>query len=56
MAEAKIGAGARVLRHELYPIKVDSVNKAAPLDENGDIQQQGESEDLWVNGCLPDQR
>ncbi|KAF4270425.1 hypothetical protein CNMCM8812_001136 [Aspergillus fumigatus] len=38
VAEAKIGAGARVLRHELYPIKVDSVNKAAPLDENGDIQ------------------
>jgi hypothetical protein len=38
VAEAKIGAGARVLRDELYPIKVDSVNKAAVLDENGDIR------------------
>ena len=38
VAETKVGAGARVLRDELYPIKVDSVNKAAVLDENGDIQ------------------
>lgn len=29
VAEAKIGAGARVLRDELYPIKVDSVKRAA---------------------------
>ncbi|KAJ6114720.1 hypothetical protein N7486_000498 [Penicillium sp. IBT 16267x] len=36
-AEAKIGAGARVLRDELYPIKVDSVKRAAVLDENHDI-------------------
>jgi hypothetical protein len=33
VAEAKIGAGARVLCNELYSIKVDSVNKAAVLDE-----------------------
>jgi hypothetical protein len=37
VAEAKIGAGARVLRDELYPIKVDSVKRAAVLDENHDI-------------------
>jgi hypothetical protein len=34
VAEAKIGAGAREIRDELYPIKVDSINKAAVLDEN----------------------
>jgi hypothetical protein len=38
VADAKIGAGARVLRDELYPIKVDSVNKAAVLDENDEIR------------------
>ena len=37
VAEAKIGAGARVLRDELYPIKVDSVKRAAVLDENDEI-------------------
>jgi hypothetical protein len=31
VAEAKIGAGARVLRDELYPIKVDSVKRTAVL-------------------------
>jgi hypothetical protein len=38
VAEVKIGAGARVLRDELYPIKVDSVKKAAVLDEQGEIR------------------
>lgn len=38
VAETKVGAGARVLRDELYPIKVDSVNRTAVLDENGDIR------------------
>ena len=33
IAEAKIGTGAQVLRDELYPIKVNSVRKAAVLDE-----------------------
>src|SRR6201999_4482936 len=37
VAEAKIGAGARVLRDELYPIKVDSVNQAAVLEEKNEI-------------------
>ena len=37
LAEAKIDAGARVLRDELYPIKVDSVNRAAVLDEKYEI-------------------
>ncbi|KAJ6114125.1 hypothetical protein N7512_007570 [Penicillium capsulatum] len=40
VAEAKIGAGARVLRDELYPIKVDSVNKAAVLNEKGEIRAE----------------
>lgn len=38
MAEAKIGAGVQVLQDKLYPIKVDSVNKAAVLDENDEIR------------------
>ncbi|KOC07778.1 hypothetical protein AFLA70_340g000881 [Aspergillus flavus AF70] len=38
VAEAKIGAGARLLRDELYPIKVDSVKKAAVLDEKDEIR------------------
>jgi hypothetical protein len=38
VAEAKIGGGARVLRDELYPIKVDSVNKAAVLDKKDRIR------------------
>lgn len=37
VAETKIGAGARVLRDELYPIKVDSVKRTAVLDENHEI-------------------
>ncbi|KAJ5500659.1 hypothetical protein N7453_009710 [Penicillium expansum] len=37
VAEAKIGAGVRVLRDELYPIKVDSVKRTAVLDEYHDI-------------------
>ncbi|KAJ5264644.1 hypothetical protein N7505_007437 [Penicillium chrysogenum] len=37
VAEAKIGAGARVLRDELYPIKVDSVKRTVVLDENHEI-------------------
>jgi hypothetical protein len=40
VAEAKVGAGARVLRDELYPIKVDSVNKAAVLDDKGEIRAE----------------
>ncbi|KAJ5454931.1 hypothetical protein N7530_002430 [Penicillium desertorum] len=38
VAETKIGVGARVLRDELYPIKVDSVNRAAVLDEKDEIR------------------
>jgi hypothetical protein len=37
VAEEKIGTGARVLRDELYPLKVDSVKRSAVLDENHDI-------------------
>ena len=38
VAEGKIGAGARVLRDELYPIKVDSANKTTVLDEKGELR------------------
>ncbi|KAJ5737222.1 uncharacterized protein N7483_002347 [Penicillium malachiteum] len=40
VVEEKIGVGARVLRDELYPIKVDNVNKASMLDENGEIRTE----------------
>lgn len=36
--EAKGAEGIRVLRDELYPIKVDNVNRLAVLDEHGDIR------------------
>jgi len=37
-AAEKIGAGSRVLRDELYPIRVDGVKRTAVLDENNDIR------------------
>jgi len=37
-AETKIGAGARVLRDEIYPIKVDNVKRTAVLDEKDEIR------------------
>ena len=37
-AETKIATGIRVLRDELYPIKVDNVNRLAVLDEHGEIR------------------
>ncbi|KAI3222777.1 transcriptional regulator family: Zinc finger, CCHC-type [Penicillium roqueforti] len=40
VTEQKIGAGARVLRDELYPIKVDSVNKTSVLDESGEVRTE----------------
>ena len=36
--ETKITTGVRVLGDELYPIKVDNVNRLAVLDENGEIR------------------
>lgn len=38
VVEAKIDTGVRVLRGELYLIKVDIVNKAAVLDEKDEIR------------------
>jgi hypothetical protein len=38
VAEANVGRGARVLRDDLYPIKVDSVRRTAVLDENDEIR------------------
>jgi zinc knuckle protein len=38
IAETKIRGGARVLRDELYPIKVDNVKRTAVLDENNEIR------------------
>ena len=36
--ETKIIAGIRVLRDELYPIKIDNVNRLAVLNESGEIR------------------
>ena len=38
-AETKMPAGIRALRDELYPIKVDNVNRLAVLDESGEIRK-----------------
>ena len=38
VAETKIATGIRVLRDELYPIKVDSVNRLTILDDKGEIR------------------
>jgi regulator of replication initiation timing len=38
VAETKTAPGIRVLRDELYPIKVDNVNRLAVLDEHGEIR------------------
>ncbi|KAH8586401.1 hypothetical protein B0O99DRAFT_695540 [Bisporella sp. PMI_857] len=36
--EANLIRGARILRDDLYPIRVDSVNRTAVLDETGNIR------------------
>ena len=36
--EANLVQGARILRDDLYPIRVDSVNRTAVLDETGKIR------------------
>jgi hypothetical protein len=38
VAEANIAQGARVLRDDLYPIKVENVRRTAVLDENDEIR------------------
>jgi hypothetical protein len=38
VAETKIATRTRVLRDELYPIKVDCVNRLTVLDDNGEIR------------------
>jgi uncharacterized coiled-coil protein SlyX len=38
VAEANVAGGVRVLRDDLYPIKVDSVRRTAVLDENDEIR------------------
>lgn len=38
IAEKNMAQGTRVLRDEMYPIKVDNVNRTAVLDEHGNIR------------------
>jgi hypothetical protein len=38
MVEAKLVRGARILRDDIFPIRVDSVNRTAVLDEEGDVR------------------
>ncbi|KAF4625100.1 hypothetical protein G7Y89_g13069 [Cudoniella acicularis] len=40
VVETKVGAGVRVLRDELYPIKVDNVKRTAVLDKNNESEQE----------------
>ncbi|KAI9146629.1 hypothetical protein HJFPF1_13612 [Paramyrothecium foliicola] len=40
VAETKVPRGARVLRDELYPIKVDNVNRLAVIDEFDGIRPE----------------
>ncbi|KAG9185064.1 hypothetical protein G6011_03011 [Alternaria panax] len=37
-AAEKIGAGSRVLRDELYPVKIDNIKRTAVLDEKDEIR------------------
>lgn len=37
LAETKIPSGARILRDELYPVKVDNVNRMAVLNTSNDL-------------------
>jgi hypothetical protein len=38
VAEAKLERGARILRDDLFPIRVDNVNRTAVLDERGNVR------------------
>jgi hypothetical protein len=39
LVEGKLTRGARVLKDDLYPIRVDSVNRTAVLDEIGSVRE-----------------
>jgi hypothetical protein len=45
LVEGKLTRGARVLKDDLYPIRVDSVNRTAVLDEIGGVRE-GASETI----------
>ncbi|RYP06830.1 hypothetical protein DL765_009343 [Monosporascus sp. GIB2] len=45
VVEANLAQGVRILRDDLYPIRVDSVNRTAILDETGSIRP-GAAENL----------
>lgn len=38
VAQKSVVAGARVLRDQLYPVKVDNANRTAVLEENGELR------------------
>ncbi|GKU05935.1 unnamed protein product [Fusarium langsethiae] len=40
VAETKLGQGTRVLRDDLYPIRVDNVNRIAVLDERNEVRAE----------------
>ncbi|KAM3550091.1 hypothetical protein ARSEF4850_008517, partial [Beauveria asiatica] len=40
LAHAKLPTGARVMRDELYPVKVDNVNRFAVVDENSNVKPE----------------
>jgi hypothetical protein len=40
VVEANLAPGARILRDDLYPIRVDNVNRMAVLDETGNVHAE----------------
>jgi hypothetical protein len=40
VAETKLALGARILRDDLYPIRVDNVNRIAVLDEKNEVRAE----------------
>jgi uncharacterized coiled-coil protein SlyX len=40
VAETKLAPGARILRDDLYPIRVDNVNRTAVLDERNEVRTE----------------
>jgi hypothetical protein len=61
VAEKKMAPGTRVLRDELYPIKVDNVNRSVVLDDEGNIRTGAaeafsqENETTAGKDCLAEQ-
>jgi hypothetical protein len=38
--ESSLAKGARIIQDDLYPIRVDSINRTAVLDEAGNVRPE----------------